>query len=243
MEEDDAKLKLLIGESKSRLEDTIITRGAYLYRQKNYHASLACWKKLEAMRGSPKDARYEELDGLARCYLHLEDLHLAQQNSERLVLVAPSDSAAWELHGRILEKLAQPLSTYGKSFLRSMASPSPVFQVYLHLASAYQTAGNVPVVKYLIYKAKSHMRGTRLLSNYNRILPNLEALEEWVQSNIVDGDESAHLKRIVEDAEGQELESRLFGPNFSRVVDLLNSDSLSNLEDSGTDDVKDPSKM
>jgi tetratricopeptide (TPR) repeat protein len=239
MEEDDEKLKLIIGESRTRLEDTIITRGSHLFAKKDYLGSLACWKKIENMRVHSKDVRQEELDGATRCYYHLEQYDQAFVYAERLVSSAPNDSSAWNLHGLIRTKLVHPLSRQLESFLRSVTSPSPLYQVYLNIAEIYRHQNLPQIVKYLLWKISGHSRKSKLPSIYKAFETQLEILKAWTETSYTE--QSNATSAFPEDTVIVELEMRFFGASLNRI----NAASLasSSTTDDDLADVRDPSRM
>jgi tetratricopeptide (TPR) repeat protein len=240
LEEDDDKLRLMIGESKTRFEDTIITRGSYLFLKKDYKGSLACWLKIENLREKAKDVRFEELDGATRCYFHMERYEDALIYSERAVATAPNESSGWNLQGLIRTKLGQPIARRLESFLHSACCPSPLFEAYLNLAELYFTQNAHQIVKFLLFKMASHSRKTKLPSMYHTYDLRINSLKQWIEASASNSLPPTHIFET--DERVLDLESRLFGASFSRLHEASLTTSSSTTDDD-ISDVRDPSRM
>lgn len=266
MEEDDEKLKLTIGESKSRYEDTLITRGAHLFAKKDYQKSLAVWQKIESLREHAKDVRYEELDGCARCYYHLCMYSDAHIYVERLVSLASNDGTAWLLRSQIEEKLGSSTGSISGesstdqeaeiavslahkrasmvSLLRSLLCPSPPLQAYLSLAQVYRTLQSPHVVKFLTFRAHGYIKRSRRPEMQTSFLAQLADLDAW--SNGFSLGDSADIEisnAYAQDAAVVDLERRLFGEKFERVRAQLTGVAPVSQSEEDIPDVRDPSRM
>lgn len=241
METNDDKLRLLIGESKTRFEDTIITRGSHLFLMKDYQGSLECWLKIEKMRYVPKDVRFEELDGATRCYYQLKQFEAALAYSERSVSVAPNESSAWLLQGLIKTELNLPVSRRMESFLRAITCPSPVFEGYLNLAEAYLTLNAHSIVKYLLFKMDLHSKKTKFPTMYQSFQPRLDHLKQCLETLTTDSDSIKHV--FESDTVLVELENRAFGTSFARILQIDHAASSSHTTDDDISEVRDPSRM
>jgi tetratricopeptide (TPR) repeat protein len=237
MEEDDEKLKLIIGESKTRWEDTIISRGAHLFAKKEYQRSLECWLKVANSRAQ-KDLRYEEVDGQARCHYHLKQYEEAFHHATTLVALAPGDSAAWELHGTLHAELSHSLDRQLESFLRSLACDHPIFQVYFKIADIYRHLNFPHVVQYLLYRVSRRLNSSKQSFMYKTFSGKIDELKQWSESNtsteMVSRSSFPYVETVVD------LETRIFGPGFAKVASAL-SGSL--VEEEVVEDVRDPSTM
>ena len=263
MEEDDAKMKLMIGESKSRYEDTLVTRGAHLFSKKDYQKSLAVWQKIESLREHAKDVRYEELDGCARCYYHLREYNDAHIYVERLLSLASNDGAAWLLRSQIESKLASHgvktrASSPGEdkekeseahlrasmtSLLRAMLCPSPPLQAFLSLAQVYRSHNSPYVVKFLVFRAQGNIRRSKRRDMQTSFVEELASLEHWSNGfSSIDTSEITIENAYEHDMIVVDLERRLFGEKFERVRVLATGVTVPQSEDD-ISEVRDPSRM
>jgi len=260
MEEDDEKLKLVIGESKSRYEDTLICRAAHLFAKKEFQKSLVVWQKIESLRAHPKEARYEEIDGCARCFFHLEQYREAYEYVNRLVSLASNDAAAWLLRSQIELKLPSDLDPNVNqsnvvddigvvtvqvhnavtSLLRSLLCPSPLLQAYISLAHLYRSFNSPLVVQFLVFRAHVHIRKSKRAEMYAAFLFELSELEKWFDGFVPREVVEIGIKSVFkQDSVVMELETRYFGEGFERVCQAA---SIPPSEEE-LPDIRDPSRM
>lgn len=248
MEEDDEKLRLIIGVSRTRLEDTVATRAAHYFLRREYESSLRAWQKLESMKSRPKDVTYETLDGASRCLLNLNRYEEALAYAQRLVTSAPTDGSAWTLHGTILRKKGDDSGAI-VSYLKALSGPHPPRLALLELAELYKSLGEPWAVKFLLRRLSGHSHGSKLPSSRAAVLgERIAALESWAESSAREKaaglSEDSSAPSQSEEVGGSaraELEVRFFG---CPIVQLsLNYSEQTQKEELDTSDIRDPSQM
>lgn len=243
MEEDDEKLKEVIGESRARLEDTILTRAAHYFIKKDYESSLRCWSKLDKLRNKPNELRYEDVDGACRCLYHLKRFEESLTYADKLVRIVPNDATAWNLRALVLLELNR-IPDALTSFLTSILCPVPVYRSYIDAAEIYKSLELVQAVKFLLRRFSRSAKRSKLPGVASPLESRFEALRVWSESYALSSTNS--------DAEGRdhsfpentalvELEGRVFGSGFSALASRF-TEEIDDVEPESSE-VRDPSRM
>lgn len=234
----------MIGDSKARLEDTILTRAAHYFSKKDYESSLVCWQKLDKMRSKPKEPRYEDLDGACRCLYHLKRYDEAAQYAEKLIASAPTDAAAWNLRGLVMTELGRTPDAL-MSYLQAIACPIAAYRSYIDAAEIYKALGFVQAVQFLLRRYGRNARWSKLPgASTSPLALRFEALRVW--------SDSAEAREAVRDASERhysfpsvqelvDLETRVFGNPLSTLSQRF-ADDTEELEPESAE-VRDPNRM
>lgn len=234
----------MIGDSKARLEDTILTRAAHYFIKKDYESSLACWQKLDKMRSKPKEPRYEDLDGAIRCLYNLKRYEEAAEYADKLIASAPSDAAAWNLHGLVMTELGRTPDAL-MSHLQAIACKVPAYRAYIDAAEIYKALGFVQAVQFLLRRYGFNVRRSKLPgASTSPLALRFESLRVWSESSealetVPDANERHH--SFPSNQELVDLETRIFGNTLSTLSQRF-ADETDELEPETTE-VRDPSRM